>query len=340
MLNLVELFSSYLVKEEGRSPQTAKQYSGDVRRFRSWLDAHPSGGGGRILLEWEQITSAHIRAFLSEQDFAPRRYHRFIASLRKFWTFLKDVQKLEVSNPASQIKRPKLESRMPIYPRQNELQSLLDAASRKLSGQALHQGLKDWALLAFFYGTGLRLSECLGLKFSSITSLDGLPSSIVVIGKGNKERRVALSPIAQRALYQWLRVRNLEGDFASPYVWSHLSGSWRGQPFSARATQNMIKRVATRAGLDPEKLTPHKLRHSFASLLMENGRSLDEVKDLLGHASIATTQIYVHASEARLRAAVSSLPDILSGLGSGEAPALKPQVGQPRARAKGGQKAR
>jgi len=214
----------------------------------------------------------------------------------------------------------------------------MDTASRKLSGQALHQGLKDWALLAFFYGTGLRLSECLNLRFSSITSSDGLPSSIVVIGKGNKERRVALSPIAQRALYQWLRIRNLEGDFASPYVWSHLSGTRRGQPFSARATQNMIKRVAVRAGLDPDKLTPHKLRHSFASLLMESGRSLDEVKDLLGHASIATTQIYVHASEARLRAAASHLPDILSGLGAGDARARIPKTASHAGRGKAPQK--
>lgn len=325
MLNPVELFSSYLTKEEGRSPQTAKQYSGDVRRFRAWLDAHSSIGGGRLLLEWEQITSAHIRAFLSEQDFAPRRYHRFIASLRKFWAFLKDVHKLAVDNPALEVKRPKLETRMPVYPKTSELQSLMDSASTRLSGQPLHQSLKDWSLLAFFYGTGLRLSECLNLKFSDITSVDGLPNSIKVVGKGNKERTVALSTIAQRSLHQWLRIRNLEGDFASAYVWSHLSGTRRGQPFSARATQNMIKRVATRAGLDPTKITPHKLRHSFASLLMEHGRSLDEVKDLLGHASIATTQIYVHASEQRLRAAVSSLPDIMSGLGAVDARAVTPK---------------
>ena len=125
MLNPVELFSSYLTKEEGRSPQTAKQYSGDVRRFRAWLDAHPSGGQGRVLLEWEQITSAHIRAFLREQDFAPRRYHRFIASLRKFWAFLKDVHKLAVDNPALEVKRPKLETRMPVYLAVAQLRSKL-----------------------------------------------------------------------------------------------------------------------------------------------------------------------------------------------------------------------
>jgi len=140
------------------------------------------------------------------------------------------------------------------------------------------------------------------------------PASRTTIIKGgeDKERVVVLSPTAQRALHQWLKHRNLEGSPASPYVWSHTSGPCQGEPFSPRSVLLMLKRVARRAGLENwERLTPHKLRHSYASALVEAGRSLAEVRELLGHSSIATTQVYVHISRRRLEEAARALPDVL-----------------------------
>jgi len=321
MLNHVEAFKNYLVQEEGRSPATAREYGGDVRMFRAWLDAESVKGAGQYLLEWETISAAHIRAFLAAHTLAPRRSHRFLASLRKFWTFLGEVQKLGVQNPPSEIKRPKLPSRLPIYLELPEIARLLDAAHQSRS---VSQGLRDWALLSFLYGTGLRLSECLNLTFSSVSYQDGLPHAVTVIGKGNKERRVVLSPTGQRALHQWLKYRKMEGDPSSVWIWSFVTGQSRGERFSTQAVQAMIKRVAARAGLDAGKLTPHKLRHSYASALMNAGRGLDEVKQLLGHESIATTQIYVHVNEKRLSEAAASLPDVV-GLGDSSRDGGRPE---------------
>ena len=140
---------------------------------------------------------------------------------------------------------------------------------------------------------------------------DGLPHAIRVIGKGNKEREVVLSATAQRALVQWLKPRKLEGHPTSAVVWSNLSGRQRGQAFKARTVQKMPGTVAQRAGLAPERVSPHKLRHSYATALVEHGRTIDEVRDLLGHESIATTQIYAAVSRRRLEEAARSLPDVL-----------------------------
>ena len=140
---------------------------------------------------------------------------------------------------------------------------------------------------------------------------DGLPHAVRVVGKGNKGREVVLSPTAQRALVQWLKPRKLEGHPTSSVVWSNLSGKQRGQAFKARTIQKMMGTVAERAGLAPERVSPHKLRHSYATALVEHGRTIDEVRDLLGHESIATTQIYAAVSRRRLEEAARSLPDVL-----------------------------
>lgn len=145
---------------------------------------------------------------------------------------------------------------------------------------------------------------------ASIIRQDGLPVAVKVIGKGNKERIVPLSSTAQTALHQWIRHRKLEGDLTNPYVWVNTRGRSRNKRMSVQSADKIIRTAAAEAGLGSR--SAHKLRHSFASALMEHGRSLDEVKDILGHASIATTQIYVHASQARLQTAVTALPDITS----------------------------
>ena len=141
---------------------------------------------------------------------------------------------------------------------------------------------------------------------------EGLPRSVQVIGKGDRERRVVLSPTAQRALHQWLRHRRLEGDPQNIQVWIYTVGGKAGQPIQARTVQLMIKAAAERAGLDPSRVTPHKLRHSFATALVEAGRSLEEVQKMLGHTSIATTQIYTDVSLKRLTEVASALPDVYS----------------------------
>ncbi len=309
---LLARFQRYLELEEGRSPRTARGYARDVRLFARW---HARRHRGEPV--WDRVTPAQVRAFLAERGASPARTHRLLASLAKFFRYLAEVEGLPiVQDPTAPVRRPRLPRRLPTYLTPQEVARLLQAAYENRSPA---KGLRDWALLAFLYGTGLRLSEALGLTYQDIAYQDGVPHAVTVKGKGDKERVVVLSPTAQRALHQWLKHRNLEGSPVSPYIWSHTSGPRRGEPFSPRTVQAMLKRVARRAGLKNwEKLTPHKLRHSYASALVEAGRSLAEVKELLGHSSIATTQVYVHVSRKRLEEAARSLPDVVTFSPRGE----------------------
>ena len=306
-MNHVEAFRHYLEIEERRTPQTVRAYLADVRMLRAYLDGEqqPQHQRGR---DWEQISAADLRGFLATTKPKPHRVHRLIASWAKFWAFLRDVQHLGVGNPPGELKRPKLPGRLPKYLETPDIARLLDAAHRDKNSS---RGLRNWALLAFLYGTGARISEVVGLTFDRITYTDGLPSSIRVIGKGDKERTVPLSPTAQRALVQWLRVRRTEGHPTSPHVWSYLTGKHRGEPLAVRTVQAMTTATAKRAGLDPAKVSPHKMRHSYATALVEQGRSLHEIGTILGHENPATTAIYGRVKARQLEQAASALPDVL-----------------------------
>ncbi|WP_135230123.1 tyrosine-type recombinase/integrase [Deinococcus fonticola] len=306
-MNHVEAFRHYLEIEERRTPQTVRAYLADVRMLRAYLDGdgQPQHQRGR---DWEQISAADLRGFLAQSRPKPHRVHRLIASWSKFWAFLRDVQHLSVQNPPGELKRPKLPGRLPKYLETPDIAKLLDAAHRDSNP---NRGLRNWALLAFLYGTGARISEVVGLTFDRISYVDGLPSSIRVIGKGDKERTVPLSPTAQRALVQWLKVRRTEGHPTSRYVWSYLTGKHRGEPLAVRTVQAMTTSAAKRAGLDPAKVSPHKMRHSYATALVEQGRSLHEIGTILGHENPATTAIYGRVKARQLEQAASALPDVL-----------------------------
>ena len=306
-MNHVEAFRHYLEIEERRTPQTVRAYLADVRMLRAWLDSdqQPQHARGR---DWEQISAADLRGFLAQSRPKPHRVHRLIASWSKFWAFLRDVQHLPVQNPPGELKRPKLPGRLPKYLETPDIAKLLDAAHRDPNPS---RGLRNWALLAFLYGTGARISEVCGLTFDKISYQDGLPSSIRVIGKGDKERTIPLSPTAQRALVQWLKVRRTEGHPTSSYVWSYLTGKHRGEPLAVRTVQAMTTSAAKRAGLQKGKVSPHKMRHSYATALVEQGRSLHEIGTILGHENPATTAIYGRVKARQLEQAASALPDVL-----------------------------
>ena len=259
---------------------------------------------------WEEVGRQHVRAFLASREVSPHRVGGVLASLRKLFRYLSEVEGLPIlEDPTDGVKRPKLPKRFPVYLTPPEVARLLEAAYRNRSPKV---GVWDWALLAFLYGTDLRLSEALALTYGDITYQDGIPHTLRVRGNGDKKRVVALSPTAQWALHQWLKHRNLEGHPTSPYIWSHTSGKHRGQPFSPRAVEAMVHRVAKRAGLrDWHRITPHELRHSDASALVEAGRGIDEAKDLLGHSSISTTRVYVHVSRRCLEKAAGAPPEVV-----------------------------
>lgn len=299
----VDAFRHYLQIEERCTPGTVRAYLADVRQLQTFLETGDPPG-----LDWAQITAADLRRFLASVRPKPHRVHRLIASWVKFWTFLREVQQVPgIGNPPGELKRPKLPGRLPKYLETPEIAKLLNAAHQDRNP---NRGARNWAVLAFLYGTGARISEVLGLTFDRINTADGLPVSIRVIGKGDRERVVPLSATAQRALVQWLRLRRTEGHPTSPYVWSYLTGKHRGQPFSVRTIQAMTTTTARRAGLDPGKVSPHKMRHSFATALVEQGRNLHEIGTILGHTDPATTAIYGRVKARQLEQAAASLPDV------------------------------
>lgn len=303
----VEAFRHYLEIEEHRTPQTIRAYLADIRQLRAFLDAesHSEPSRGQ---SWELVSAADLRAFLTHFRPKPHRVHRLLAAWTKFWHFLAEIQHLAgLTFVPGEIKRPKLPRRLPKYLDTPDIAKLLNAAYQDAHST---RGLRNWALLAFLYGSGARIGEVLALTFGDILYTDGLPVGIRVIGKGDKERTVPLSPTAQRALVQWLKIRRLEGHPTSLYIWSDLTGQRRGQPFSVRTVQAMMASVAKRAGLDPKKVSPHKMRHSFATALVEQGRSLHEIGVILGHENPATTAVYGRIKARQLEQVVASLPDV------------------------------
>ncbi len=215
-----------------------------------------------------------------------------------------------IGNPPAEIKRPKLPQRHPKYLETPDISKLLNAA---YGDKNPDKGLRNWASIAFLYGTGARISEVLSLTFDQIGYRDGEPTSVQVIGKSDKERTVPLFGTAQRALMRWLKVRKVDGHPTSPHVWSYLNGPQRGQPFS-RTMQAATTTVAIRVGLDPAKVSLHKIQHPFATALVEQGRSLHEIGPILGHENPATTSICGRVKAQQLAQAAASLPDVLWGL--------------------------
>lgn len=185
--NQIEIWAHYLTKEQGRSPATVREYLKDVRPLRSWLDAEdkPQHLRGR---DWGELSAADLRAFLATADPSPRRFHRLVNSWRSFWRFLVRVQKLPgVQDITAELTTPKIPKRAPVKLTLEDVAKLLDVVYRDKSPQ---RGLRNWCIVAFLYGTGLRISEMLALKFSDIEYQDGQPVAVRVIGKGDKERRV------------------------------------------------------------------------------------------------------------------------------------------------------
>lgn len=302
LTDVLTSFAGYLKREEGLSPGTIRQYGADCSRLANWLSEHRPQ-----IISWSDVQTRDLRAYVDQHQPEPARNRRLLASWRKLWSYLSDVQGLTMPPGPTRIKRVKLPSRQPQYLTPSEVSRLLNA----VDGASPEQEKRNKAVVAFLYGTGCRIAEALSLKVENIEfEFDRTPHKIRVIGKGDKERTLFLSPTAQRVLKEWLGIRQLYvAD--SPVVFCHLQGQKQGQAITARSIERVVKAAGQRAGLAREKCTPHKLRHSHATALVKAGRRLEEVQEILGHESIATTRIYAHLEPERLAAAAASLPDIL-----------------------------
>ena len=295
MQNLVDDFLVFSRHEKGCSPQTAKTYAALLANFTTWADRHQ-------LCDWNQVKLSDLMAFMEHErsralkgepesaaKLSSETLYLQIAALRAFYTFAEAENHLP-KNIAENLSFPRRWKRLPKSLADEEITKLLQAPSVAESTM-----LCDHAVMELAYASGLRLAELRGIRLEQLHLEAGF---VTVIGKGNKERVVPLGRKAVAAIEHYLeagRPKLVTGK--SP---ANLFLTKRGTPFAHVTLWQRIKRCAARAGLE-RNITPHMLRHSFATHLLEHGADLRVIQELLGHASISTTEIYTHLDGKRLR---------------------------------------
>jgi integrase/recombinase XerC len=284
MESRVPVFLDYLRSARRYSPHTVDAYRRDLEDFRRFLEAR--GGRARV----EDIGEDAVRRYLASltrRGLAARTVARRLATLRAFQRYL-DGRGVEGVTVGPEIKGPRLPRRLPGVLDPSLLHRLLDAAD----WEELPTGLRDRAILELFYSTGIRLSELTGLRRRDLDRRAGL---LFVRGKGNRDRRVPVGGKALDAVAAHL-------EHAPPGTGEDPVFPGRKGALSARTVQRIVTRHLRRIARQ-SKLSPHLLRHSFATHLLDAGAELRAVQELLGHASLASTQIYTHITTDRLRAA-------------------------------------
>ncbi len=279
---LLDQFLAHIKVEKGLSDNTVTSYNRDLMHFMDYCDRQKR----KVLtLDREALTGyvRHLGKRLTSTSVA-----RHVSSLRMFFGFLVREGILETS-PARLLESPKLPRKLPGTLSHREVECLLGAPKA-----VNEKGKRDLAMLELLYATGLRVSELVGLKISAINLETGY---VRTMGKGKKERVVPMGEKARAALTVYLQEARaaLIRRTNSPYLFLNF----RGKPLTRQGFWKILKEYATRAGIR-KNITPHRLRHSFASHLLEAGADLRAVQMMLGHADISTTQIYTHVMRKRL----------------------------------------
>jgi site-specific recombinase XerD len=279
----VDGFLRHLVQVRGMAPNTVRAYGADLRGFLAWL-------GDRTGLVPDRTTLRRYVASLHQGGNKATSVQRKLASLRGLFRFLREGGVLQ-QDPARLVRGPKLRSRLPRFLTVAQVELLL-----ALDLGADFAGRRDKAILEVLYSTGCRVAEAATLSLRQVDLDAGIAR---VLGKGRKERLALLGQPALAAVLAYLpeRARVLAAHGSSTSV---LFVNRRGRPLSSRWLFEVVRRAARAAGI-PTKLSPHGLRHSFATHLLDRGADLRTVQELLGHERLATTQVYTHVSMSRLR---------------------------------------
>jgi integrase/recombinase XerD len=274
--------------ERGLSPRTIEAYASDLAR----LAAHATGAGAPQPAALSRPVLSGYLESLAAAGLSPRTRARMLVSARRFAHHLVATGRLE-RDPTEGIATPRQERRLPRTLRRDETTALLEAAAA--DGPL---GLRDRAMLEVLYGSGLRVSELVGLPLSGVDARAGL---LRVVGKGRKQRLVPVSEPALDALAAYLaegRPRLLAKARRKPEA---VFVTARGAAMTRQNFFSRLRGLALRAGIPRERVSPHVLRHAFATDLLEGGADLRAVQAMLGHADLSTTQIYTHVSRGRLR---------------------------------------
>jgi len=282
-----------MAAERGASENTCLAYQRDLQDFTGWLAMRPH--------DVTEADSADIRDFLTalaRRGLAPSSSARKLSSLRQFFKFLHGDGYRD-DDPTAVIDSPRQGRSLPKVLSEAEVDALLVAA-RNAKGAA---GDRILAMMELLYATGLRVSELVGLPLNAVT---GDRQVLLVKGKGNKERMVPMNGEARAALNAYLAVRITFLPESTESRWLFPSRGKEGHVTRRRFAQ-MLGDLALAAGLEPHRVSPHVLRHAFASHLLANGAELRLVQQMLGHADISTTQIYTHILDARLKSLVGDM---------------------------------
>ena len=283
---LLDSFLIYLTVEKGLTPRTVEVYSRDLQRFCTYLADHS-------VPDVSAAGSRHIVGFLStlrERGIATRTQARVLTALRGLYRFLQRENELPGKNPTALLNLPKFGRPLPKVPSQEQVTSLI-----AVPDVSTPLGMRNQTMLEVLYATGLRVSELTQLEVSQVNREAGF---VRVRGKGNKERIVPLGTQALEQLQGYL-------DTVRPGLLKHRTSDYvfltrSGKPLTRQAFWSIVKRYA-KQNADGTPLYPHSFRHAFATHLLEGGADLRAVQSMLGHVDIATTQIYTHLANERLR---------------------------------------
>jgi len=284
---LIDEFIDALWLADGLAKNTLAGYRSDLQLFAIWLVAR-----GTTLSTATEVTIndylAHLHARAGSIKTTSQR--RLMASLKRLYRWLLDQGRTQ-SDPLRNIEKPKAIQRFPKTLAEKQVTDLLDAPD---TNTAL--GLRDHAMLELLYATGLRVSELIGLRLFELNLNDNV---VRVMGKGSKERLVPLGEVAADWLARY--IREARGDLLGGQVSDAIFVTARGTGMTRQMFWVLIKRYALHAGIPQQRISPHVLRHAFATHLLNHGADLRVVQLLLGHADISTTQIYTHVARERLK---------------------------------------
>ena len=280
-------FLSYLNVEKNCSGLTIKNYAADIAIFADFLTSRKRSD------YWKKLTILDIRSFLAQLNahkFARKTIARRISSLRSFYKYLVR-ENVIASNPFTTVRTPKLEKKLPVFLEEFEINELLSLPDDS------ELGLRDRAILELLYATGCRVSELVNLTKDR---LDLANQYVLLIGKGHKERLVPIGHPAICALENYL-VKSRRAILLKNNVREHsyIFVNARGTPLTDRSVRRILDKYVTAMSLH-KNISPHTIRHTFATHLLEHGADLRSVQELLGHANLSTTQIYTHLTTERI----------------------------------------
>lgn len=293
----VSAFLDAQAAELGASQNTLMAYARDLDDFGNWL----ADRGNDFATASQQDVEAYL-VHCDAQGLASSTRARRLSAIKQLYRFASE-DRLRADNPAIRIKGPGRDQRLPKTLSEAEVDRLLTAV--RTFGRSKSDQCRNTCLMELLYATGMRVTELVSLPVSAAR---GDPRLLLIRGKGGKERMVPLTPPARTALGVWLKLRDdadakarETGGAPSPYL---FSSSGKSGHLTRHRFYVLIKDISVAAGVSPAKVTPHTLRHAFATHLLANGADLRSIQTLLGHADVATTEIYTHVLEERLRALV------------------------------------